>query len=177
MARLIARSPELANARGLECIIEGREAEDIVLWEALKAWNASKKHLPASPAIEALSRRATDGRTVAPLDDIHGVQHESLSALHLVASTWGNDGDDWVGADGTSKSATGNAGNDLVFSRTISAVLNGNEGNDRLCAQNVGRAVWSMDGGSGTDDRCGGGRFATVNIETSYTSCTLLCTL
>lgn len=83
IARLIARAPELANARGLECLIEGRgESEDIVLWEALNAWSANKEHLPASAAIEALSRRAVDKRTTALLADIHGagVRQESGAA-------------------------------------------------------------------------------------------------
>lgn len=64
--KLIQRAPDLATQKGIDCVVSMRSEEDVVLWGALDAWQASG--LPKSDALEELARNAKDPRTIERLD-------------------------------------------------------------------------------------------------------------
>jgi hypothetical protein len=72
LSRVIARSPELANKRSLECILGRSKAEDTVLWEALKAWESAALLLPESEILTQLEHRCSDQRSTKLFERIRG---------------------------------------------------------------------------------------------------------
>jgi len=66
LAQAVTRMPELANARGLDCLL-ARPTEDYVLWTALEAWDSNAARLPPSAMLRQVELRATDERTLSRL--------------------------------------------------------------------------------------------------------------
>jgi hypothetical protein len=77
MSRVLATRPDLANAKGLDCVFSRHEEqEDIVLWSALDAWQRAK--LPVSESLAAIKSNARDSRTLrrlVPLDQQRAERH------------------------------------------------------------------------------------------------------
>jgi hypothetical protein len=69
LSRAAARMPDVANARGLECIL-ARGREDFVLWTALDAWSASAQRLGESAVLARVEQSARDERTTQRLTAI-----------------------------------------------------------------------------------------------------------
>lgn len=86
LTRLAARIPEMANERGLGCVLAARRDEDVVLANALDAYRQAR--LPPSPAWERWRDRATspqiqrrfrssDVRERVPTEEGRVVEHTS----------------------------------------------------------------------------------------------------
>jgi hypothetical protein len=60
-AKLVGLEANMASPRALDCALERRQSEDVVVWSILDAWNASGR--PEIPALDSIRRRAVDDRT------------------------------------------------------------------------------------------------------------------
>lgn len=65
--RLLARIGQAATQTALECAVSRRTGEDVVLWEALDTWLASRRGMEGSEAIAEWRVRAVDPRTLSRL--------------------------------------------------------------------------------------------------------------
>lgn len=70
LLRMIVQMPDLASAKGLECVLQEGRAEDLVLWSGLDALGASQ--LPKGALLERLARTAKDERTTQRLATLRG---------------------------------------------------------------------------------------------------------
>jgi hypothetical protein len=85
LVHAVSRVPELANARGLECLLS-REQEDVVLWNTLDAWKVSVRRLAPSDVLARLENSAQDKRTLDRLAAIRSPeQHNELKRLEQLA--------------------------------------------------------------------------------------------
>jgi hypothetical protein len=66
LSRAVTHMPDVANARGLECIL-ARGREDFVLWSALDAWSASAERFGDSSVLARVEESARDERTLRRL--------------------------------------------------------------------------------------------------------------